>query len=200
LSLYASDNDSFMSVALPSGTISETHGTGPNEAPGIQSVGTDGVVHTGSLANTLWPAAWFSPALLLARAAAPGSQASYEGQESLDGSQVIHVSVVASSTLLSNAANAPPAVQAALTHMSEFDLYFDPATSLLAAVKFAIHPDTTAAIDIPVEVDFSDYRSVNGIQTPFHIQKSANGVLQLDITITSAIVNSGLQPADFAVD
>ena len=187
-------------IVLSNGTLTETRGFNSSGMPAISSAGAHGVVQAGSVANTFWPAAWFSPALLLARAMAPGAQTFYDGPESLNGAQVVHASVVASSPLLTNAADAPPMVLSALTRMNTFDLYFDPATSLLKAAKFTIHPDSTAGIDIPVEADFSDYRSVAGVQTPFHIQKLVNGVLQLDISVVSATVNSGLQPADFSVE
>jgi len=52
-------------------------------------------------------------------------------------------------------------------------------------------------VEIPVEVRFADYRSVNGIDVPFHIQRLQNGSLMMDIAVTGASFNTGLSEDTF---
>src|SRR6266699_1727145 len=49
---------------------------------------------------------------------------------------------------------------------------------------------------IPVEIHFSDYRSVNGVQVPFHVEKFLNNSLVLDFQAQSAAINSGLSVSE----
>jgi hypothetical protein len=77
------------------------------------------------------------------------------------------------------------------------DVYLDASTYLPVALTFNTHPDNDAGTNKPVEIDFSNYQQVNGSQIPFHIQKFLNGSLFLDVTIQSAVLNSGLPQSDF---
>ena len=43
-----------------------------------------------------------------------------------------------------------------------------------------------AAQPTAIEIHYSDYRAVDGVEIPFHIERSVNGALQLDIVLTSA--------------
>lgn len=70
---------------------------------------------------------------------------------------------------------------------------------LPAAITYNIHPDNNALLDIPVEIDFSDYRLVSGVQIPFHIQKCLNNSLLLDFQVQNAAINSGLSASEFTV-
>jgi len=79
------------------------------------------------------------------------------------------------------------------------EIYLDASTSLPAAVSFNTHPDRDASRDIPVEITFSDYRLVNGVQIPFHVQKYFNGSLILDMQFERADLNTGLSPSSFSV-
>jgi hypothetical protein len=79
------------------------------------------------------------------------------------------------------------------------DFFLDATTLVPAAATFNIHPDNDAGRDIPIEVQFSDYRTVNGVQIPFHVQKFLNNGLILDLQFSSAAVNTGLSATAFAV-
>jgi hypothetical protein len=48
---------------------------------------------------------------------------------------------------------------------------------------------------MPVDVRFSDYRTVDGTQVPFHIEKYLNGGLILDLHLQTAALNTGVSPA-----
>jgi hypothetical protein len=69
-------------------------------------------------------------------------------------------------------------------HLTTLDIEFNPTTFLPDSISYAIHPDANAYIDIPVQVEFSNYQTVQGVSVPFHIQRYVNGVLFLDITIS----------------
>jgi hypothetical protein len=75
-----------------------------------------------------------------------------------------------------------------LAHLSAVDLDVDTTSGLPIALIFAAHPDNDAGTDIPVQVQFSDYRSVNGVTIPFHIQKFINHALVFDLQISTVQV------------
>lgn len=86
-----------------------------------------------------------------------------------------------------------------LLQLAAFDLYVDTSTLLPTALNFNSHPGNDALQNIPIAIEFSDYRSAGGIVTPFHVQKSLQRSLLLDISITSAAINSGLPASDFQI-
>jgi hypothetical protein len=75
----------------------------------------------------------------------------------------------------------------------------DSRSYLPTVVAFSVHPDDDLQVNIPVEIRLAEYRSVQGIQVPFHVQKYVNGVLHTDFRIDAAAVNSGLRDSDFIV-
>ena len=76
--------------------------------------------------------------------------------------------------------------------MSTTDFYLDSVTFLPVAIAFKVHPDKDMNTDIPMEIGFANYQPVNGIQVPFHIQRMLNGGVVLDLSVNSAVMNSGL--------
>ena len=50
----------------------------------------------------------------------------------------------------------------------------DPSTLFPVALHFVFHPDSDFGVSIPVDVQFSDYRTVSGVQVPFRIQRSTS--------------------------
>ena len=81
--------------------------------------------------------------------------------------------------------------------LSIVDYDVDPSTGLPNKARWLMHPDDDYGKSIPVEVFFSDYRQINGVNVPFKIQRYYNGTLQLDITISGAQFNTGLTDSDF---
>jgi hypothetical protein len=80
-------------------------------------------------------------------------------------------------------------MSANLAQQSIMDLGLDPTTLLPAVLAYTVRPDNGAQTQIAIEIHYSSYQSVNGVQVPFHIQRYVNGALQLDILISSAQVN-----------
>ena len=94
----------------------------------------------------------------------------------------------------------PSLVSVLETHLSLADYYVDEKTLLPAALAYNTHPDDNAAIDIPVEVQFSDYRPVGTSQVPFKVQHFLNNVLFLDLQIQTVSFNTGFTAAAFVVN
>jgi hypothetical protein len=180
-----------MDLNLSSGPRSEVVNTSASPA-GTWS-GPDGVAHAISFHNLLTEPAWFFPAFPITHGLSSGYVATYVGLETRDGQAVEHLTI-----------SQPPAVQTpsgapTVAQLSQMDFFLDSTTFLPAAVTFNIHPDNNELLDIPIEVRFSDYRSVKGAQVPFHVRKFLNNGLLLDLQFTTAVLNTGLGATQFQV-
>jgi len=177
-------------LTLPSGQRTEIMNISGGQLAGTW-IGTDGVSHAIADHNLLLiDPGWFFPVFPLSRGLATGYVATYVGSETKDSLAVQHLSISQQPAGTSDTA-------ALLQHLSQVDLYLDSSTHLPVAMAFNIHPDDNALLDIPIEIRFSDYRPVNGVQVPFHVQKFLNNGLILDLQFQSAILNSGLSASAF---
>jgi hypothetical protein len=177
---------------LSSGPRSEVVNTSASPA-GTWS-GPDGVSHAISSHNLLTDPAWFFPAFPIAHGVSgSGYLVTYVGQETREGQAVEHLMISQTSPVQT------PSGAPTLGHLSQTDFFLDSTTFLPAAVTFNIHPDNDAGLDIPIEVRFSDYRAVNGVQVPFHVQKFLNNGLILDLQFETAVLNTGLAASQFQV-
>jgi hypothetical protein len=189
--LKAISGASRLDFNFPSGQRSEVRNASGDAPVGTWS-GSDGVNHDIAFHNVLTEPAWFFPSFAVARGLSnPSSLVTYVGSETKDSLAVQHLSIS------QNFSSIAGADSATFQHLSQVDLYLDSSTYLPVALAFNIHPDDNALFDIPVEIRFSDYRSVNGIQVPFHVQKFLNNGLILDLQFQSAILNSGLSASAF---
>jgi hypothetical protein len=180
-----------MDLSFASGSRSEVVGFS-NKCPAGTWSGPDGLAHSISNHNLMTDSSWFFPVFTVGRMIASGKYVlSYVGHETQNGQAVEHVVAYQSSSFQ------PPAGIPTFSHLTQMDLFLDSSTLLPASLSFNVHPDNNAGLDIPVEIQFSDYRPVNGALIPLHIQKSINNSLALDLQFTSAVLNSGLSAADF---
>jgi hypothetical protein len=139
--------------------------------------------------NCWTDSAWFFPALsALSQTANPNFIFRYVAQEQYNGAQAQHIQVFRYDSKNSY-----------LAQLSTMDFYLDIASLSPLGVKFNIHADDNMIINIPSEVRFAVYQQVTGIQIPFHVQRLLNGDLVLDVTVVSAVVNSGLSDAVFSL-
>ena len=163
-------------------------------APSGYWSGSDSVSHPVAFHNLLTETGWFAPGLAIARRLSSSTfLATYVGQEALN-SQTVERIAVSQTVPYSDPPGGPT-----LAHLSQVDFYLDSTTLLPAAISFNIHPDNNALLDLPVQVLFSDYRTVSGVQLPFHVQKFLNNVLALDLEFQSASINSGLSASTFSI-
>lgn len=179
-------------LSLPSGARTEITNISVSPFAGSWS-GADGISHPMAYHNLLLAdPTWFFPAFPISRGLGTGHAAAYIAQETRNGQTVHHISLVQTPVVES------PKGAPTIAHLSQIDFYLDATTLLPASATFNIHPDKDAGVDIPIEVRFSDYRNINGVQVPFHVQKSLRGVLFLDFQFTSVELNTGLSASEFA--
>ncbi len=144
--------------------------------------------------HNCWPvSAWFAPVTALAALATPANAVKYVGPESRNGVPVEHIRA------FRNFVRRTGKETLFYRHLTTVDVYLDSTTHLPLAMAFVTHPEDDASTDIPVEVRFSDYRSVTGIQVPFRIQKLIQGTLNLDLIIQTATINAGVSDSDFTL-
>lgn len=145
--------------------------------------GNDGVQHSGNLVNCIRPTIWFFPSMLL---------------QSLNSRQAISaidlglgpVGETGTYRHLNLAFSTFPNQVLEITGAANpVDLGFDPNTLLPAVLAYDVLPDSGGDVLIPIEVHFSNYNLVDGVQVPFLIQRYVNGSLQLEIQVSSAQVN-----------
>jgi hypothetical protein len=190
--LSATAGGSRIDLNLSSGPRTEIY-NGSGGSPAGTWSGPDGVAHAISFHNLLTDPAWFFPAFPITHGASPAYVATYVGHETRDGQAVEHLTISQVS-----AAQSPAGVPT-MSNLSQMDFFLDSTTFLPLAVTFNTHPDNNAVLDIPIEIRFSDYRVVNGVQIPFHVQKFLNNGLILDLQFSSAALNSGLTASQFQV-
>jgi|SRR5581483_3858228 len=152
--------------------------------------GTSAIAHSVALHNCLTDGSWFFVPLSSLSAALSNSNVilSYLGPVSSGGRTFEHLQ----SYLY--VAGLPVVAQ-----LSTMDFYLDSTTLLPIVVSFNIHPDNDFGTNIPVEIDFSQYQAINGVQVPRHIQRFVQGTVVLDLGITSAAFNSGLSDTLFSI-
>ena len=139
-------------------------------------------------------ASWFFPALSFLNAAAdPTLIFSYIGEEVRGGVKVEHLQVYR------YLAGQKPVSISLTQRVSTADYYLDSSSLLPVAMTFNTHADDDAFTNIALEIDFSMYQRVNGVQVPFHIQKLISGGLAVDITVQTVALNSGLSDSLFSI-
>jgi hypothetical protein len=177
-------------LTLPSGHRSEIHSNINGQPAGSWS-GPDGVEKKIPFHNLLTEPTWFFPTFAVTRRFS-GYSVNYVGHETHKGQAVEHISAV------QDFPGQLPAGAAFVDQLTQVDLFLDSTTLLPVAVSFNTHADSSAVIDIPVEIDFNDYRTVNSNKVPFHIEKYLNNSLLLDFQASSVTLNSGLPVSVFS--
>ncbi|MGA3227982.1 MAG: hypothetical protein ABSC65_29730 [Acidobacteriaceae bacterium] len=148
--------------------------------------GEDAVAHTIDSGNCWRPVVWFLPPLSLQPSLLP----SYLGAVDL-GSGTVGFGTATYRHLQGELVfpSLTGTLASDIMQRSTADLGLDPATFLPAVLSYSIRPDNGAPIPIAIEIHYSNYQAVNGVQIPFTIQRYVNGSLQLEISVSSAQVN-----------
>ncbi len=146
-----------------------------------------------SVHNCWTDAAWFFPALSsLAQVPNPNFSFSYVGLEKHGGVSAQHLRLF---QVFPQDTKGLMAVE----RLSATDVYLDPASMLPLAIAFRVHPDDNMLTDIPMEIRFANYQSVNGVQVPFHVQRMLNGGIVLDVVVTNAAINTGISASSLTL-
>jgi hypothetical protein len=191
LKALGSDQSRF-ELALSGGTRTELFSVSGNGGVQGSWSGTDGVIHAMAEHNSAVGMTWFAPSLAIGvRLYKPDVNVSYLGQGTKNGETVQHIRLVQLYPSL------PETARQDMENLSAMEVYVDPVSALPTAIAYNVHPDNNMNADIPIEVDFSDYRLIQGAPIPFHIQKYMNGTLLLDLTVENAVINSGLTNSAF---
>lgn len=143
-------------------------------------------------AQNCWTdAAWFFP-VLGSLAAGQNVVLSYIGRENRSGGNVQHLRSYVYQWTQGPSARSQP--------FSTMDFYLDATTMLPVAITYNEHPDNSWTTNLPVEVDFANYQNIGGVTVPTHIQRYQQGALMVDVTVSGAAFNTGLQLSIFAVN
>jgi hypothetical protein len=183
----SSDGSSQMQLALATaGQRSETQ-TGLGSSASCRWAGNDGVSHNVDLSNCWRPALWFLPSFSFQPSLASSNRGDVDLGVGTVGSDAKVYRHLQSQIIPSGL---PSTFATSITQQSTTDLGLDPATLLPAVLAYTVHPDNGAqGVTIAIEVRYSDYRTVDGVQIPFLIRRYLNGSLQLEISVSSAQIN-----------
>lgn len=158
--------------------------TGQGAAQACTWSGSDGVQHDLDPLNCWRPAIWFMPALSLQPSLLAGNVGIADLGVDFIGEGTYHH--LQSQLVLSEI---PATMTTTAMQASTTDIGLDPASALPSVLRYYVHPDSGSDTPISIEVRYSNYSAVNGVQIPFSIQKYVNGSLQLDLVISSARIN-----------
>ena|SRR5258708_4760021 len=174
-----------LDLTFRNGTRSEIVSTS-NGIPSGSWIGPDGVSHSIANHNLMSDAGWFPAFTLGNLISSPNTVFIYVGPETRNGTSVIHVN---GSQLFPNLSSNSASIR---QHLTQVHIYLDSTTGLPVSYVFNLHPDNNALQDIRVEIQYSNYQTVSGIQVPMHIQKFVNGSLALDFQVQSVSLNTGI--------
>lgn len=148
--------------------------------------GEDGIAHAIDPGNCWRSVIWFLPPLSLQPSLLP----TYLGAVDL-GSGTVGFGPTTYRHLQSEMVfpNLSGTLVSDIMQRSTADLGLDPTSLLPAVLAYSIRPDNGAPILIAIEIHYSNYQAINGVQIPFTIQRYVNGSLQLEISVVSAQVN-----------
>jgi hypothetical protein len=168
--------------------------------------GLDGTQHKASQTDLKLPhPAWFFPSfVLLSGVGSPDYWSSDLGTVTWGGKTVKHISIWQRFPL-----GQPVATSSGDKETTQTDFYLDPTTFLPVAMTFHVHidpqdptelilPSASTTGDVLVQVNYSDYRSVQNRQIPFHIQLVQGNSPVMDIQISSVALDGN--DASVAVD
>lgn len=190
------DAQSQVTITSPSGTRTGIRSISPTGVPSQKSIASDGTVNHAAPQSLFSPhPGWFFPSFAIKGQPQNTAASSFIATETRNGTQVNHLRVWQSQ------AGAADMAALASRFQTQFDLYLDPVTSLPASTVYLVHgyrPDKPISafpfrdVPVPVEMRFSDYRSVQGHPVAFRIQVLLQGRLVQDIQLTSATFNTGV--------
>jgi len=173
-----------MDASLPEGVRSFTvnRGEGSVKEPSgeVKSMPPH---NTGNFGSLTFPAKSLPAALQ-----DPSTSISYIGSETKEGHQVDHV------RLQKIFKNDPQGLRSSLTKK---DFFIDASTFQVVATLDMLHPEHQSGVDYPHEMQFSDYRQVEGILVPFSITETASGQRTFTLELTQFSANAGLEDRHF---
>lgn len=153
-----------------------------------QFTGADDIVHTLDILQCLKPVVWFLPGISLQPKVMPtGVGVSDVGIGSVSALTKGTYRHLQSQLVF---ADLPNDLMEQVMQESTTDIGLDPQSFLPNILSYKLHTDDgSQTVVIPVEVHFSNYQKINGVEVPFLIQRYVNGTLQLEIKVDAAQIN-----------
>jgi hypothetical protein len=177
-----------ITISTSAGNRSETR-EWDSGGPSGQWIDLDGQPHQMAQPNCWTDAVWFFPALsMLSDYSDPTLIFTDLGPEQHDGRSVEHIQAYRSYPGL------PQGRAEELERLSRVDYYLDSQTALPLAMAFATHDNRNMNVDVPVEIVFSQYEVVSGVQVPFLVTRMWSGSPLFQISITSVAPNNPGSP------
>ncbi len=156
-------------------------------------VGPDDQKHAMALHNCWTDASSLFPVFTLQAALAnPQAAAVYMGQATINGATTDHLQ------LSQVVAGQSQKMSAKIQELSTMDVYLDASSHLPVAVAFSVHPNDNLRLSFPVEIRFSAYAQLGGIQAPTRVQKFLQGSLVIDLVVKSIAINVGIPDSNFS--
>lgn len=187
VTLTASSNGkSQMQLALGSAGQRTESQTGSGSSASCQWAGADDIAHEIQSGACWRPALWFLPAFSFQSSMLPSELTVADL-----GTGTVGTSATLYRHLLSQWAltGVPASLTADVAQWSKTDIGLNPTSLLPEVLAYSVRPDNGAPLAIAMEVHYSNYRTVNGVEIPFTIQRYVNGALQLEIQVSAAQIN-----------
>lgn len=86
-----------------------------------------------------------------------------------------------------------------LPRLSATDFFLNAYSYLPVAITFSAHPDNNMNVNIPAEIDFATYQSVNGVLVPLHFQRLLSGTVILDVNVSRVDFSNALSDNLFSL-
>jgi len=131
------------------------------------------------------------PAVLLAyELARPDLSADYIGLETLGDMTAHHIRLARVSTMGND-------LDAQMTKNSQLDVLIDPQSFLVLKISYLHFSEIDWRVGWPMEIYYSDYRTVAGMLIPFNQRTVFNGKPHLILNLTRVALNQGQPDSDF---
>ncbi len=143
--------------------------------------GADKVVHKLNMTTCGQPTVWYMPNVPLQSASLPSGISMLDlGTQTLADSNYHHVRLQFAIPFdVSSKGDTQ-------TQSNTMDLWLDPVSQLPAVLQFRLPTDRGSSNTSLIEVHYSNYHNVSGVQIPYQIERFINGTLNLEISVTSA--------------
>jgi hypothetical protein len=149
-----------------------------------QWMGNDGAAHEGDRLNCFRPVNWFLPSISLQPTLFPAGV----GAADL-GTSIVGIDTYRHLQTQAVLAEMPSKLLLRSVQASTTDVGMDPNTLLPRVLRYQVHPDDGGLVEMTVEIRYSDYHKVDGVEIPFMIERYINGSLQLEIHLSSAQIS-----------
>jgi hypothetical protein len=134
--------------------------------------------------SSYFPLPW-----LAAKASAKGLQVEDLGIEQTEGQGLRHLKLFRSWQ---------PAKSGSPKEITDSEVWLDSRTGLPARIEFKDENTSSARASVQIRIEYSDYRTVDGVLYPFHIKQYLNGSLRANVHVQDVRFNTGLTDSDFS--